>query len=843
MATEFNVESLLGELTLSEKISLLAGADFWHTVPIERLDIPQIRVSDGPNGIRGTKFFNGVPSNCFPCGTAMAASFNKDLWTEAGILMAKEAKMKGAHVILGPTCNIVRSPLGGRGFESFSEDPLLSGHAASHIIKGIQSQSILACIKHYVCNDQEDERKAVDAFVSERALREIYLKPFQIALRDSDPRSLMTAYNKVNGTHASQSKYLLQDILRDEWKYSGAVMSDWFGTYSIKESLDAGMNLEMPGPARFRELTITSHKVNCNEIDRNVIDHNVRHVLNFIKEARGARIPKDIVESPNTSPEASNIMRKIGDESIVLLKNEDNILPLSKIAIKGQTKIAMIGPNVKASQDSGGGSASMNTRYKISPYEGMVKKLEEGGNNVILKYALGASLDKNLPDVGSLCKNNAGREGITAKFYKDAPGAINRHQFDEIDLNSSKIFLSDYKNNALDPSQSLYFVDFECTYVPEESGIFEFGCSCLGTAQIFVDDKLIVDNKTKQVAGVDFFLGMGTREERSELELKKGIFYKIRVEFGTSPTYTLENIHKEAGGVNFGFSIKFSPEREIEKAVELAKEVDRVIIVVGLSKEWESEGFDRPDMNIPGYTDKLIKEICLINENVIVVNQSGTPVTMPWAEKVKGLIQAWYGGNELGNAIADVLVGDHNPSGKLSMSFPKRLEHNPSFLNFGSTNGQVLYGENIFVGYRYYELADREVLFPFGYGLSYTTFQFKDLDVKIDETKVYVTLKVVNTGRLNGAEVIQVYIRQLNPSVKRPFKELKDFEKVSLKSGEEKIAQLSFSLREATSYWDTYEKKWLSEKDTYSVLIGNSSDNILLEGQFSTNSSLLWEGL
>ncbi|KAG7662207.1 BGL5 [[Candida] subhashii] len=838
---QLDIEYLLEELTLEEKISLLAGKDFWHTVPIERLNIKSIRVSDGPNGIRGTKFFNSIPSNCFPCGTGLAATFNKDLLVEGGELMGKESKMKGAHVILGPTTNIIRSPLGGRSFESYSEDPLLGGVAAACVCKGIANENVVACIKHFVCNDQEEERRCVDTRLTDRSLREIYLKPFQIALRDSNPGAIMTAYNKVNGVHVSESKEILQNILRKEWNWDGCTMSDWYGSYSTKDSLDAGLNLEMPGPTRFRQVLQTVHKVQANLIHPDVIDENVRQVLKLINAGLKAGIPDDVIESANDSPEARQLLRKIGDESIVLLKNEDSILPLSKTSTE---TIAVIGPNAKASQDSGGGSASMTTTYRTTPYGGIEQKVKEGGNTVSLTYALGAFLDKNVPDSAAVLENEQGEKGlITAKFFHSAPGTPNRQPFEELSLDTSRLFLMDFKSDNLDPEQLLYYADLTGYFTPDETAEYEFGCSTFGTAQVFVDGKLVVDNKTKQVKGDAFLLGMGTREELGSIHLEKGKKYHIKVEFGTSPTYTLQIDASEPGGVYFGVRIKSNPEDEIAKAVKVAQSADKVVLVVGLSKEWESEGFDRPDMDIPGYTNKLVEEVIKVNSNVIIVNQSGSPVTMPWADKSKALVQAWFGGNELGNTIADVLFGDYNPSGKLSMTFPKKLQDAPSYINFGSNKGQVWYGEDVFVGYRYYEKVGRDVLYPFGYGLSYSTFDIKNFRLTTSESSIDVKVDVTNTGKVDGAEVVQLYIEQVNPSITRPIKELKDFGKVFLKAGETKTVELSVSIKEATSYWNSFVNKWQSDKDTYKVLVGNSSDNISVQGEFSTKKTFTWTGL
>lgn len=843
--SRLDVDALLTELTLSEKISLLAGANAWQTVAISRLNIPAVTVSDGPNGVRGTRFLDSVPSNCFPCGTGLASTFNKDLLYDAGKLMGDEAKMKGVHCILGPTCNIARGPLGGRVFESYSEDPNLSGHVASAVVNGIQSGKVVACLKHFVCNDQETERKAVDSMVTERALREVYLKPFQLAVRDSNPKSIMTAYNKVNGEHVSQSKKLLQDVLRTEWRWEGMVMSDWYGVYSTKESLDATLSLEMPGPTRFRQDTQTLHQVMCKEIHEDVIDENARRVLNFVNDCLDSGVDPDQDELENTDPAAAALLRQLAGEAIVLLKNDDALLPFSAESAPNNEVIAVIGPNAKAERNTGGGSASLRSRYTVSPYQGIVDKIKEKGgkNAVVVEHALGAILDKCLPDIGTAMTTPTGEKGIAANFYKLAPGTPNRKPFDTRILNSSRLFLSDYKHAELEDGEQLFYADFEGYYTPSETASYQFGCSCLGTAEIFVDGKLVVDNKTEQVRGDAFFLGMGTREERGSIRLEKGKKYKVTVEFGTRPTSSLPLEYQEVGGVYFGADIETTDEKALQDAVALAKRADKVILVTGLSPDWESEGFDRPELEVPGNTDALIAAVAAVNPNVVVVNQSGSPVAFPWIKDVRAVVQAWYGGNELGNAIADVLFGDISPSGKLSLTFPEKLEHNPSFLNFGTVNGRVLYGEDVFVGYKYYEKTKVEPLFAFGHGLSYTSFDFGKVSVNVDDTNVVVSVDVTNTGKVDGAEVVQVYVHHENPSIIRPVKELKDFAKVFLKAGESKNVTVTIPKLEATSYWDSYKNKWLSEKGDYQVQVGPGSNQIVGKAAFSIEQNTYWLGL
>lgn len=843
MVRQLDVEALLDELTLMEKVSLLAGENNWATVPIPRLDIPAVTLSDGPNGVRGIKFFNSIPSNCFTCGTGMAATFNKDLLKEAGELMADEAKCKNVHCILGPTTCIARSPLGGRNFESYSEDPVLSGFATASVVKGIQSKDVMSCVKHFVGNEQEHERKGVDSIITERALREIYLKPFQMAVRDAKPKAFMTAYNRVNGTHVSQNKQILQEILRKEWGFDGLIMSDWFGVYSTKEAIDAGLNLEMPGPTRFRRPLQVAHKVVNHEIHINEINDNVRHVLNFINNSFKAGIDESKEPGPNESEEASRLLRKLGDESIVLLKNDNNILPLLAKASKGNEKIAVIGPNAKVAQDSGGGSASMSARYKVTPWDGIYEKVKAAGADAVkLEYSLGAYLDNITPDLGTVLRTKDGQLGITGRFYAEDSSVKGRKTFDELLINTTRIFLADYDHPGKKSGNALFYAEFEGYFTPEVSGTYKFGTSCLGTSTLYVDDKLIVDNATKQVKGADFFLGMGTREETGTIELEAGKTYKVLVDFGSGPTSKLGTEYAEIGGVFFGAQLEVESESALKEAVEVAKQVDKVILVVGISKEFESEGFDRPDMDIPGYTNRLIAEVAKVNSNVIVVNQSGSPVTMPWINDISALVQAWYGGNELGNTIADVLFGDYNPSGKLSMTFPVALEDNPSYLNFGSTHGRVLYGEDVFVGYRFYEKVNTKPLFPFGFGLSYTTFEFSNLKVSVDGDDLTVTVDVTNTGKIAGGEAVQVYVAPTKPSIIRPNKELKDFAKVFVDAGKTKSVKIVTSVKEATSYWDSYHHKWLSEKDTYKVLVGNSSDNILQESLFATDKTYRWIG-
>ncbi|OCK81111.1 glycoside hydrolase family 3 protein [Lepidopterella palustris CBS 459.81] len=829
----FDIEDTLDQLTLSEKVSLLSGTDFWHTKAIPRLGIPAIRTTDGPNGARGTRFFNGTPAACFPCGTAMGATWDVTLMRTAGELMGKEVKAKGGHVLLGPTVNIQRSPLGGRGFESFSEDPTLSGNIAAAVIQGVQSKGVAATIKHYVCNDQEHDRMGINAIVTERALREIYLKPFQIVQRDAKPRAYMTSYNKVNGTHASESKKLIMNILRKEWEFDGLVMSDWFGVYSSAEAINAGLDLEMPGPPRLRGFQLMT-ALNSHKVTTHAVDGCVRNVLKFVRDCSRLSILENAPEGTINTPETSKLLREIASSSIVLLKNDNDILPF-----KRDKRIAVIGPNAKFAAYSGGGSANLRPYYTVTPYDAISEYSEH------VEYALGATAQKSLPQMGRLLRTIDGKPGCTMKFYKQPPTYKGREVLEELVVDNTFAFLADWSHPKID--DSLYYADLEGTLTPTEDGIWDFGLAVSGTAQLFVDGEIVVDNLTQQHGGTSFF-GYGTTEERGSVALKGGIKHHILVEFGSAPTsnYKLPSgIAPMIGGLNFGGFPRIDPKAEIEKAVKLAKEVDQVVICAGLNSDFEAEGFDRPHMDLPDSVNELIYAVAAANSNTAVVMQSGTPVTMPWISNVNAVLQAWYGGNECGNAIADVLFGAKNPSGKLSLSIPVRCEDSPAFLNSRSERGRALYGEDVYVGYRWYEKTRRDVLFPFGHGLSYTTFMMADLHIHKDEAAdvLNVSVQVMNTGAIDGEQVVQVYVSQVAPSVQRPTKELRGFTKVVLKTGQSKELSVKMSLKYATSWWDEEMDMWITEKDTYRVLVGDSSANTPLEGSFEVDKTSWWLGV
>ncbi|KAK6077068.1 glycoside hydrolase family 3 [Seiridium cupressi] len=746
--------------------------------------------------------FNGTPAACLPCGTALAATWDVDLVRRGGELQAAEAIAKGASVILGPTVNMQRSPLGGRGFESFSEDPVLAGFMAAATVAGIQSKGVSATIKHFVCNDQEHERMSQDSRVSERALREIYTLPFQIAQRDSKPWAYMSSYNRVNGTHASENVHLLKEILRDEWGFDGMIMSDWTGTYSTTEAIKAGLDLEMPGPPFVRGKQV-NHAILCGKLSEEGIAICARRVLQFINKLLPLDIPSNAPEKTIDNEETSACLRELASSSIVLLKNDNRVLPFKK-----DKSIAVIGPNAKIAAYSGGGSASLLPYYAVTPFDAIKSQSSSS-----VEYTVGYGSYKKLPLLSNMIPE------MTMEVYTGPSSDQLRQKIDEIKIVDTNIFLYDYYPQLPTSHKGAWYATIKGQLHPAATGDYEFSISVAGTAKLYVNGKLLVDVATKQTASGSFF-GFGTTEVTGTMRLEKNTTYTVEVAFGSLATSLLPGPGAESdqgGGVRIGCSKVMDVEEEVRRAVAIAKSADQVVIISGLNSDWESEGYDRQTLGLPERADNLIRQVVEANSNTAVVIQSGTPVAMPWANSTSAILQAWYGGNETGNGIADVLFGDVNPSARLPLSFPQRLEDTPTFLNYGSERGRTIYGEDVYIGYRWYEKTKKDVLFPFGHGLSYSDFQLSDISVTASEAfdSLVVSVAVHNVGAQSGSEVVQVYVSQRNPSIARPLKELKGFAKASLAVGETKRVEVPISLKYATSFWDENRNAWAMERDTF----------------------------
>ena len=801
--------ALIAQMTPADKAALLGGITMWETPAIERLGIPPMRVSDGPNGARGSMGFVGgsITSAAFPVGIALAATWDVDRIEQIGAALGQEAKTKGARLLLGPTVNIHRSPFNGRNFECYSEDPYLSARMAVGYITGLQRTGVGATVKHFVLNDSEFERNSIDVEADERTLREIYLPPFYAAVKEAGTWALMTAYNRIDGLFASENPSLIRDLLKGEWGFDGLVMSDWFGTHSTIEALEAGLDLEMPGPPVWRGAKLAA-AIEAGQVDEAAVDDAVERVLRTMECTGVFAEPETGPERGIDRPEHRLLIRLAGAEAMVLLRNERAALPLDRQRVK---TIAVIGPNAKAAQIMGGGSAQVNAHYTISPWDALTTRLR---GEAELTFAQGASNHKHLPaiPVGLL------QDGVFSyAFYEGAALGDEPAGFLTTPASEQIWFTPPVPELGFGP----FSARATAAFTPDESGTHTFSLTSAGLARLFVDGELLIDNWDDYQRG-DYFFGLGSAERIATAELEAGTRHELTVEYRAAEVSPLK-------AVRLGYLPPKDPDA-IAKAATLAADADVALVFVGRTGEWDSEGADLPDdLRLPGEQDALIAAVAAANPHTVVVLQTGTPVAMPWLDEVAAVLQAWYPGQECGNAIADVLLGDVNPSGKLTQTWPRRTEDTPSFLNYPGENGHVHYGERMFVGYRWYEARDIESLFPFGFGLSYTTFAYSDL--ALDRNTLHpgetatATVRVTNTGPAAGAEVVQFYVEDVASSLSRPRKELKGFRKVMLAPGES--ADVSVPLdRSALAAWDDGIHQWRAEAGEFVIHTGASSADI-----------------
>lgn len=792
-----DIEALLSSLQLEEKVKLLAGESFWRTHPLESAGIPVLKVSDGPNGVRGD---GGVAAASFPVGICMASTWNKALIQQVGDAIADEAKSKDVQVVLGPTINLHRTPLGGRNFECYSEDPYLSGMLASAFTDGIQAKGVGACLKHYVCNDSEFERHTISVNVDERTLRELYLRPFEIAIERSQPWTVMASYNRINGVYACSHDELVNNVLKKEWGFDGLVISDWFAAKETIQNALGGLDLEMPGPAvAWGEELLKAAQV--GDVPESVIDDKVRRLLRVLE--RSGRF-EDPVEKPELGVdklEHQKIAYQAAVEGMVLLKNEQ-VLPLKKDDLN---KIAVIGPNTKSFRIMGGGSSSLRPHYVKSPLDVLQETLQASE----VRTAIGCTTHKFIPEperdllspaVGSNAK------GLRAEFYQ---GDIGSEILGERVIGAATIHIG----GKMAAAQSARFDGF---YAPLDSGEYEFGLLSTGQARLYVDEKLVIDNWQHTEEGEAFFM-QATSEKTAKISLQAGTTVSMRIEFKVDASKTFK-------ALRYGV-LAPQPEDSISEAVDLAKESDAVVLMVGTNDDWETEGNDRETLSLPGQQDELIRRVLEVNSNTVIVNNSGAPITMPWFDQAPAVIQSWFPGQEFGNALTDILLGTANPSGKLPITFPERLEDTPAFTNYPGEFGRVHYGEGLFVGYRWYESRGIKPLVPFGHGLSYTTFEYSELSVS--NTKV--GLQLSNTGGYAGYETVQVYIEAINATVSKPKIELRGFEKIHLEPNERKTVDVQLDHR-AFEYWNELNSAWEVLVGEYAVHVGSSSRDLRLLG-------------
>jgi len=810
-----NIDQIIKTLTLDEKVSLLSGFNSWYTNKIEKKNIPSIKMSDGPNGVRGDSN-SGKSSACFPCAISIGSTWDLSLIKDIGIALGEEAQAKDVDVLLGPTINIHRHPLGGRHFESFSEDPFLTGKIATNYVQGVQSKNVAACLKHFVGNDTEYERHSISSNIDAQTLREIYLLPFEMGIKEGNAKVVMSAYNKLNNIFCSSHQDLLIKILKEEWGFDGYVVSDWGAALETIENANGGLDLEMPGPSNVWGKALID-AVEASEVSEKLIDDKVKRILTVAEFSNRFQKPQIKAEQAIDQPKHRLLLRKAAADGMVLLKNEGS-LPLKK-NIK---KLAVIGPNALEAQIIGGGSASLRPHYQIHPLEAVQERL---GHETEILYSKGCHTHKYLPKINEELMEE--KDGFLVEYFDG-------NQFDknlilEERLTGSKFwvfegFAKDVISKEERPDIS---VRFSCTYKPDISGLHEFEIFGIGKCRLLIDGNELIDNWTSMDPGEAFFT-FGSASKKGVTNLQKGEAYKIEVQYKFEGSFPAVYIGCQA-----------PDEVDIfQEALETASHADDVILIVGTNSDWETEGNDRADFNLPANQNKLIEAILEANQNTVVVINTGSPIHMPWEKKAKAIIQTWFAGQEFGNALVDILSGEVNPSGKLPTTFPVKIEDTPAYKNYPGKNLQMNYDEKLLVGHRWYESNSIKPLFCFGHGLSFTSFNYQNLEVTTSsDFDVTCKFEIQNTGDISGLEIAQCYVGFASPLPGEPYKTLQGFVKEEIGANELKKVEIKLGPRNF-SFWSVETNTWQIREGSYQILIGSSSENILLQANINLEQAL-----
>lgn len=802
------VESLTSQLTLEEAVSLLAGHDVWHTVPVERLGIPRMRVSDGPAGVRGTRF-GGPASLNVPCGSSLAATWDTGIIRSIGELLGRELHSKGARVHLAPTVNLHRTPVGGRNFESMGEDPYLTAEMAVAYVTGVQSQGVASCIKHFVCNDTEFERMSIDSQVDERTLREIYLVPFERAVRDAGVLSVMTAYNKVNGLHAADHRWLITDVLRGEWGFDGVVVSDWHGLHSTVEGVIAGMDLEMPGPTRHRGEQLVA-AVREGLVDEADVRRCVANLLGVMDRV-GALDAEPGAETTNDHPDDLALIRTASARGMVLLKNStDDERPILPLVGAAGLRVAVVGPNAATCRALGGGSALVTPTRVSHPLAALRGRFEPIG--VVVNHERGCDIDKRLPEPERAMVSNTTLEVFATPEELDDTAAVPIRTSHPAGLRILWTLDPGRRRGVGLPFGARLSFDF----TPDVTASWDFGIETAGPAVLSVDGREVVDNALSPKGGS--FFGTGRLEVRGVHPLVAGHTHRITVEVRQQADAS------SLGGINVGIRAPL-PSDMVGDAVALAARSDVSIVVVGTNEDWESEGWDRADIDLPGDQDRLISEVARVSPVTIVVVNAGSPVAMPWLDDVDAVLFTWFGGQEMGDALVDVLTGDVEPQGRLPVTFPRHIGDTPASEFHPGRGGVASYREGRLVGYRHFDTIGREPLFPFGFGLGYADVAITRADL-VDDHTIGVGLR--NDHNRGGVQIVQVYAHVVDREGldrDEPDQKLVGFLRVDVpaRTSVDAVVRLD---ADAYRFWDVTNAGWARRTGDVELRVGLSSRNI-----------------
>ena len=775
LSDQRNLYERVVDVSLEDKAAITAGSDIWTVPGIDLLGIPPLRMTDGPNGARGAMNSIGsgtVRAVCVPTGTALAASFDSELLHRIGVLLGKEARQKRARVLLAPTINMVRSPLGGRSFECYGEDPWLSGTLAASFIKGVQSQGVATTPKHFVGNEAEFQRTTINSVMDERTLREVYLLPFEFAVRRGGALGLMTSYNRVNGQYPTENGDFLNGILRDEWGFEGIVVTDWFAAGTTVGGLEGGLDIQMPGPDRFFGAPV-AEAIKNGEAREHDLDRIVRRRIYLHTLLQAWENDVNEPELSDETAEDRELAYEAATAGITLLTN-DGVLPIDP----NVASIALIGPNAVTAHIMGGGSSQLPAHRRIPPKDVF---REQFGDRLTVEP--GCVIDKNAPPMRPT-------DGFTVEFFASTdwsgPAAATTNQ-----SAGRALFLgSPVPEIGTDP----FTARMTATLTPTASGVHTFSLIQIDAARLIIDGQVVIDGINETPPRGEAFFGLGSVEQQIGYELTAGEPAQIVVEFAGGP-----------GTGPKGLSVGHMPPVPtdlIERAAAAAAASQVAVVIVGTSSEWETEGSDRESIDLPGDQVELIKAVCAANPRTCVVVNAGSAVDMSWSELPAATVYGWLGGQEMASALIDVIIGINEPGGRLPMTLPISIEHTPAYGNFPGESNTTNYAEGTLIGYRWYDTRKLPVSFPFGHGLSYTTFEWSEPTAsRTGLLEGEVTVNVTNTGKRTGSDVVQLYVSPPASKFMRAAKQLAGVAKVSLSPGESRTVSIPLTPR-TFAHWD-----------------------------------------
>ncbi|MCX4974832.1 beta-glucosidase [Streptomyces sp. NBC_00620] len=796
-AREAVVEAALAKLGIDAKARLLSGQDMWSLPALPEIGLKSLVMSDGPIGVRGVHWTADDPSIALPSPTALAATWDPALARRAGALLAQEARRKNVHVLLAPTVNLHRSPLGGRHFEAYSEDPYLTGAIGSGYVNGVQSGGVGTTVKHFVANDAETDRFTANNLVSERALRELYLAPFEAIVENAHPWGIMTAYNSVNGTTMTEHRYLVNEILRGEWGFDGFNVSDWMAARSTTGDIEGGLDVAMPGPKTVYGEPL-AQAVRDGRVQESTVDEAVRNVLRLAARVGILDGAEPVVTEPPATIDGEALAREIARRAFVLVRNQgaDQGANQAALPLKPGT-VALIGAAARDARVLGGGSATVFPARIVSPLDGLTAALPEGG----LTYAVGADPNEELAvadkgfELRAVCRDAAG-EVIGSG---SAPNGQIQWMGDDLPAGVTH--------------DTLHTVELTGTFTPRDSGPHTFGVKGLGAFTLTVDGTTYFDDVQRTDKDDPFEAFFGAPVPRAQAELTAG----------EPVTVSLTHVVTLPEGIPMkviGFALAHQePQRDadelIAEAVEAARAADTAVVVVATTDRVESEGFDRKDLRLPGRQDDLVHAVAAANPNTVVVVNSGSPVELPWREEVAAVLLSWFPGQEGGAALADVLTGAHEPGGRLPTTWGS-LTAAP-VTQVVPTDGELAYTEGVFIGYRAWDKAGATPSYAFGHGLGYTDWTYESIE--LDGTTARI--RVRNSGERAGREVVQVYLAPVETDAERPARWLAGFAGVEAGPGESVEAVVELPDR-AFEIWDETANSWAFVKGSYEIQAGRS---------------------